>query len=57
MLLDVLSEMPELKICTGYEMDGAMVDHFPGDAFLLVRCLPVYETLPGWKVPITSARR
>ncbi|HYV39093.1 MAG TPA: adenylosuccinate synthase [Gemmataceae bacterium] len=57
MLLDVLSELPEIKICTGYEMDGVAVDHFPGDAFLLDRCVPVFETLAGWNVPITGARR
>jgi adenylosuccinate synthase len=57
MLLDVLSELPEIKICTGYELDGGAVDHFPGDAFLLEKCKPVYETLPGWKVPISATRR
>jgi adenylosuccinate synthase len=57
MLLDVLSELPEIKICTGYEMDGKAVDYFPGDAFLLDRCVPVYETLSGWNVPITGARK
>ncbi|HVS35961.1 MAG TPA: adenylosuccinate synthase, partial [Gemmataceae bacterium] len=44
MLLDVLSDLPEIKICTGYELDGAAVDHFPGDAFLLEKCIPVCET-------------
>jgi adenylosuccinate synthase len=57
MLLDVLSELPEIKICTGYELDGAALDHFPSDAFLLERCKPTYETLPGWNAPITGARR
>jgi adenylosuccinate synthase len=57
MLLDVLSEVDEVKICTGYEMDGAALDHFPGDAFLLERCRPVFETLPGWNVSISEARR
>jgi adenylosuccinate synthase len=57
MLLDVLSELPEIRICTGYELDGGAVDHFPGDAFLLDRCQPVYETLPGWNSPITEARK
>jgi adenylosuccinate synthase len=57
MLLDVLSELPEIKICTGYELDGSTVDYFPGDSFLLERCKPVYETMPGWKVPISDTRR
>jgi adenylosuccinate synthase len=57
MLLDVLSVVDELKICTAYEMDGQRIDHFPGDAFLLEKCRPVYETLPGWKTEIDQARK
>ena len=52
MLLDVLSGLDELKICTAYELDGEQLDHFPSDAFLLERCRPVYETLPGWRQTI-----
>jgi adenylosuccinate synthase len=57
MLLDVLSEVDELKICTAYELDGRRIDFFPGDAFLLERCRPVYEILPGWRVDIAHARK
>ncbi len=57
MLLDVLSALDELKICVAYEMDGQRTTDFPGDAFLLERCKPVYETLPGWKTDISSARK
>ncbi len=56
MLLDVLSELDEVRICTSYEMDGRRVDDFPGDAFLLERCRPVYETLPGWRIDLTKIR-
>lgn len=57
MLLDVLSVVDELKICTGYEVDGKKLDYFPGDAFLLEKCRPVYETMPGWNVDIARARK
>src|SRR5207253_4359152 len=57
MLLDVLSVVDELKVCTGYELDGARIDDFPSDGFLLEKCRPVYESLPGWKVDIASARK
>src|SRR5207237_9497241 len=40
MLLDVLSVVDELKICTAYEMDGRRIDEFPGYAFLLEKCRP-----------------
>jgi adenylosuccinate synthase len=57
MLLDVLSAVDEVSICTAYERDGQRIDHFPSDAFLLERCKPVYETLPGWKVDVSKVRR
>jgi adenylosuccinate synthase len=57
MLLDVLSELDDLSICTAYELDGERAEHFPSDAFLLERCRPVYETLPGWQKDLSSARR
>jgi adenylosuccinate synthase len=57
MLLDVLSEVDEVSICTAYEVDGQRLDYFPSDAFVLERCRPVYETLPGWRTDISEARR
>jgi adenylosuccinate synthase len=57
MLLDVLSELAEIRICTSYEHGEKALAYFPSDAFLLEGCKPVYETLPGWNVPITQARR
>lgn len=57
MLLDVLMEASEVSICTAYELDGQRIDYFPSDNFLLERCKPIYETLPGWKVDVSSARR
>jgi adenylosuccinate synthase len=57
MLLDVLSELPEVKIAVAYELDGLPRADFPSDAFLLERCRPVYETLPGWKQDVSAARR
>jgi adenylosuccinate synthase len=48
MLLDVLSELDELKICVAYELDGQRLDYFPTESFMLERCRPVYESLPGW---------
>jgi adenylosuccinate synthase len=57
MLLDVLSTLDELKICVAYELDGQRISDFPGDAFLVDRCKPVYETLAGWKKDISVMRK
>jgi adenylosuccinate synthase len=58
MLLDVLSGLPEVSICTGYEgADGKRIDDFPADAAKLARCRPILETLPGWSGDLTVMRR
>ncbi len=56
MLLDVLSDIEEIKICTAYELNGQRLEEFPGDAFLLEQCRPVYESLLGWKANLNGAR-
>ncbi|MFO0806999.1 MAG: adenylosuccinate synthase [Gemmataceae bacterium] len=57
MLLDVLSGLPELAICTRYRFQGKETDEFPADAATLERCEPVLESLPGWTEDLTGARR
>lgn len=47
--LDVLDELPEIKLCVGYEVDGKPVEEMPSDADDLARCQPVYEAMPGWQ--------
>ena len=46
--LDVLDGLKELKICTGYELDGEKIDILPIGADEIERCVPIYETLAGW---------
>ncbi len=47
--LDVLDALDEIKVCTGYRLDGRLLDSFPAVSQDLRRVEPVYETLPGWK--------
>ncbi len=56
MLLDVLSGLDELKICTAYELDGEKTDRFPSHVDDIRRVRPVYETLPGWQEDLTKMR-
>ena len=51
--LDVLDGLKEILICTGYRLQGRVVDVLPLDADEIVECEPIYETLPGW--PETTA--
>jgi adenylosuccinate synthase len=46
--LDVLDGIEELKLCTGYELDGVVVDILPMGADEISRCKPIYESMPGW---------
>jgi adenylosuccinate synthase len=46
--LDVLDALDEIKVCTGYKLDGRAVESFPAVSQDLRRIEPVYETLPGW---------
>ncbi|MEO7954881.1 MAG: adenylosuccinate synthase [Polaromonas sp.] len=46
--LDVLDGLEELKLCTGYELDGHITDILPMGAEEISRCVPIYETMPGW---------
>ncbi|MEM9211167.1 MAG: adenylosuccinate synthase [Pseudomonadota bacterium] len=54
--LDVLDGFKVLKICTGYELDGEILDYLPMAADLQARVKPVYETLPGWSESTAGAR-
>ncbi|MAJ91384.1 MAG: adenylosuccinate synthase [Legionellales bacterium] len=46
--LDVLDELEEINICTGYMLDGKEITVPPIDAENLEKCEPVYEKHPGW---------
>ena len=54
--LDVLDGMDELKICTGYMLDGELIDYLPAGQGAQARVVPVYETLEGWKDTTAGAR-
>jgi len=56
MMLDVLSQLPEIKICIGYELNGQRIDHFPSHADDLRSVIPIYETIEGWEQDVTGAR-
>lgn len=46
--LDILNDLPVLKVCVAYEIDGQIVEDFPGNIFKLARAKPIYEELEGW---------
>jgi len=53
--LDVLDGFSELKVCTGYRLDGEMFDHLPAAQGAQMRVEPIYETLEGWSTSTAGA--
>ncbi len=47
--LDVLDTLDQIKVCTGYKLDGRMCESLPAVSQDLRRVEPVYATLPGWQ--------
>ena len=56
MLLDVLSAVDELKLCTGYFIDGKEIDYMPSTVAELEKVEPQFITMPSWKEDISSIR-
>jgi adenylosuccinate synthase len=54
--LDVLDGLDELKICTGYRIDGRVVTEFPAN-LAAGSYEAIYETMAGWKEPTRGARQ
>ena len=54
--LDVLSGLQELKLCTGYENKGEIIDDYPYDQNVLNTAEPVYETLDGWEDDLSAIK-
>ncbi|NIM01131.1 MAG: adenylosuccinate synthase [Acidobacteria bacterium] len=56
-LLDVLDAFEEIRICTGYRLDGKPFEGFPASVSRAERLEPVYETHKGWNRDTTGVRK
>jgi adenylosuccinate synthase len=54
--LDVLDSFDEIRICTGYLIQGERHDQFPDDLARIDQAEPIFETMPGWEADTTTAR-
>lgn len=57
MMMDVLSHFDEIKVCVAYELDGQRIDRLPSHVESVRRCVPIYETIPGWNEPVDHVRQ
>ena len=54
--LDILDGFEEIKVCTGYKLDGEILEHLPAGQSDQARVEPVYETIQGWEGSTAGAR-
>jgi adenylosuccinate synthase len=54
--LDILDGFEEIKVCTGYRLDGRQIDHLPAGESAQARVEPIYETIEGWRDRTACAR-
>ncbi|KAA1053190.1 Adenylosuccinate synthetase [Azospirillum argentinense] len=54
--LDVLDELTEIRICTGYRYRGEVLNRFPSGQTAQAEVEPIYETFPGWQTSTYGAR-
>jgi adenylosuccinate synthase len=54
--LDVLDGFAELKICTGYVIDGETFDYLPAGMKKQAAAQPIYEVVEGWSDSTQGAR-
>ena len=54
--LDVLDEFDEIKICTGYSLNGNTINYLPSAEKEQKVVKPIYEVIKGWKKCIVGVR-
>jgi len=54
--LDVLDGLDEIKICTGYKLNGKEIKYFPASQADQEAVEPIYETMEGWSESTYGAR-
>lgn len=55
--LDVLSGLPTIKICTGYQLEGQVIQEWPASLGVLEKCQPIYEEMEGWPQDLSKIDR
>ena len=54
--LDILDNMPKIKMCVAYKYEGKEITHIPASLKVLAQVEPVYEEFDGWMTDITGIR-
>ncbi len=54
--LDILDQMPKIKMCVGYKIDGVEIKQIPASLKTLAKVEPIYEEFNGWMTDISGCR-
>ncbi len=54
--IDILKNVDEIKICTGYEVKGKIIEYMPKTLKELEKVKPIYQTFPSFKEDISSIK-
>jgi adenylosuccinate synthase len=54
--LDILTGLPEVKVCIAYRVDGKELREIPANIRTFERCEPIYKTFRGWDESLDEAR-
>ncbi|WP_424767767.1 adenylosuccinate synthase [Paenibacillus sp. sgz302251] len=54
--LDVLTGLETVKICTGYKLNGEVIETYPASLKMVSQCEAIYEEHPGWSEDISGAK-
>jgi adenylosuccinate synthase len=52
---DVLEDLGEVLVCTGYRYKGDVLQSFPTEPWILEKVNPVYRSFPGWRNSVHGA--
>ncbi|MFU8792751.1 MAG: adenylosuccinate synthase [Acholeplasmataceae bacterium] len=55
-LLDVLTDLDEIKVVTHYQYKDGILDDLPADDHELALCKPIYQSFKGWHEDITHVQ-
>ncbi|MCX7904339.1 MAG: adenylosuccinate synthase [Caloramator sp.] len=54
--IDTLAGLEKIKVCTGYEFEGRVIENFPASLEDLAKCKPIYKEFDGWDESIQGAK-
>lgn len=54
--IDTLAGLEKVRMCTGYQLNGQIIDYFPASLEDLAKCEPVYEEFDGWDESVSEAK-